>query len=456
MKSNLSLEYIRDVFLEIEEKNNVFDLKYQDVYFWKLIRFELFELIKKELGVSEEGHPLTKKDKIVKALKLIWFSFCNIKRVKQIKTSDVMFLTHGRKTLVDGEFTDIYLNRKMKELDDSNISYTVIDRPDHYGNHLGEMKNNYLYFERFGFIIREGFYKIFINKIDLNSNKENIENIKLDIKEMLGIDINLEFLIKRRIFRFKHDLKYYKLLLDKINPKKIYLVVSYGKEDLIYVAKMKNIVVLEMQHGVISTYHMGYHFPYNINIPYVPNQIVVQGKYWIDSVAYPINCNINVDTINTFNTQLTTNDLPKENSVVFISQGSIGRELSKIAAGFCMNNSINCYYKLHPSEFNIWKSNYKELVIANQLGKINIVMQEHNIYELIQKSKYVIGVYSTAIYESLMYDYTKVYVINIEGYQYMDYLIKNNYIKLLNEKFTLEDLENSNLDLINDKKYFFA
>lgn len=456
MKSKKTLENIRDIFIEIEEKNDVFTLAYEDIYYWKLIRFELFELIKKKLDIAKEGHPLTLKDKAVKAMKLVWYSFCNIYRNRKIKKADVLLLTHGRKTLVHGKYIDLYLNNKIEELDKNNISYVVIDRADHYGNHQGMMKENYIYFERFGHIIREGLYKIGMNKINVESDLEKIQHIEDEIKEKLEIDVDLKYLIKRRIFRFKVDKKYYNKLLNRIKPKKLYLVVSYGKEDLIAAAKERNIEVVELQHGVISNYHMGYYFPFKDNIPYFPNKLIVQGEFWKESVSYPKDVEIAVESINSFNKVYISPENKKENSVLFISQGSIGRELSKVAARFSLENKIVCYYKLHPSEFNIWKSNYKELVEASKKGFIKVVEKEENIYSMMERCKYIIGVYSTAIYESLLYDSTKVFVIDIEGYQYMDFLIKNNYIILLEKNFNLEDLTKSNSDSILDKSYFFV
>lgn len=455
MEEIKSLENIRNVFIEIEEKHDVFTLSYQDIYYWKLIRFELFELIKKKMHISEEGHPLTTKDKIIKVIKLIWYSFCNIYRKNKINEADVLILTHGRKTLVDGKYIDIYLHSKIEELDKKNTSYVVMDRSDHYGNHQGEMKQNYIYFERFGHIIREGLYKIGMNKINVDSDKEIIEQIEKEIEKKLGVNINLKSLIKRRIFRFKCDFKYYNVLLDRIKPKTIYLAVSYGKEDLIAVAKQRNIEVTEVQHGVISTYHMGYYFPFNNNVPYFPDKLIVQGEFWKDSVCYPKNTQVSIECINSFNKISSSNKVDKENSILFISQGSIGKDLSKIAARFCLQNNIVCYYKLHPSEFNIWKSNYKELVEATNKGFIKVIEREENVYDMIERCEYIIGVYSTAIYESLLYDFTKVFVINIEGYQYMEYLIKNNYIKLLEKNFVLEDLTMANINPIKNKSYFF-
>ena len=67
---------------------------------------------------------------------------------------------------------------------------------------------------------------------------------------------------------------------------------------------------------------------------------------------------------------------------------------------------------------------------------------------------YVVGVYSTAIYESLVYG-CKTFLINIEGFQYMDYLIQNGYVKLLMDRFSFDDLKDSSTNEISNKSYFY-
>lgn len=456
MNPRFTFKEVRDKFIQIEKKYNVFSLKDDEVYYWKLIRFELFDCIIRSLDIIKEGHPLNKTDKVKRLVLLLKYSFLNIFRKKNIIESDVLFLTHGRKQRCGNKFIDIYLNDIIESFKKDPKEMLIIDRPDHYGRHYYTGYENMVYFERFGHIIREGAYKIFSfhNKL-LESNQE-ILDIGHELYRIFDITLDLSGLVRKRIFRFRFEKKYFDKLLDDVNPQKIFLVASYGKEELIASAQEREIDVIEVQHGVISKYHMGYYFPFSIPIPYFPSKIILFGEFWKQSSVFPKN-NTQVVRNLRFMKKMDDNDYSnsKSEKVMFISQGSIGNKLSKVASSFANNNCIDCYFKLHPSEYSNWKLKYSELAECEKKGQIKVIANEKSIYELFNVCNYSIGVYSTAIYESLMYG-CKTYLINIEGYQYMEYLIENNYVKLLSQEFTLIDLVNFKNKKILNKSYFYT
>ncbi len=312
-----------------------------------------------------------------------------------------------------------------------------------------------IYFERLAHISREAMH-IFTSKNNKASHKDTIvEEINVKINNSFNLNINLAALINKRISRFKVEKKYFDGILDKVKPKKIFLVVSYGKEELISSAEERDIKVTEVQHGVISKYHMGYYFPFDCSIPYFPSELVLFGEYWKKSTDFPIN---NKQVIQHFS-QINRNkkndsNTNKVEAVLFISQASIGEKISKVAASFANNNEVACYYKLHPSEFGNWKSKYPELAESADKERIVVIKNEKSIYELFGICNYVVGVYSTAIYESLVYG-CKTFLINIEGFQYMDYLIQNGYVKLLMDRFSFDDLKDSSTNEISNKSYFY-
>ncbi|TCT26460.1 hypothetical protein EDD68_102162 [Melghiribacillus thermohalophilus] len=448
-----NLKDIRDWFINIEKNYQVFDLKYKNIAFWKLIRKDLFEEILMKRGLIEQGHPMSVADKFKRIVLLIKYSILNISKRKNLQDYDVLILSHGRKIKYKGDYVDAYLYDIIEKLKIENKNYLFLDRPDHYGKHLGE--NVGLYYERFGHLIRDGLYKLFSWKIKLQGIKI-LKDIEDEIKQKLKINIKITHLVKKKIFRFYFDKKFYDKLLDKIKPKEIYLVVSYGKEELIAAAKERGILVKEVQHGVINNYHMGYYFPVDYEIPYFPDEIITFGEYWIDSVKLPIN---NIQSVNEFKCLKPLNNILeyklKSDDVLFISQGTIGKQLSSIAADFISKNKdVKVYYKLHPSEFNNWEEKYKDLYLFKDTQQLEVITNQLSIYYLLNKCKYVIGVNSTAIFESLLYN-CKTFVVNIEGYQYMDDLIKRGYVKLISTNISYSQLKKMNLKPLKNKQYFY-
>lgn len=453
MKDTMTLEEIRNRFIEIEKDHDVFNLKYKKVYFWKLIRFDLYSYVLKTNGIFEDAHPFTFKQKLLRLVRLLKYSGHNLIKKRKIKKSNILILTHGRKTLINNKYQDAYLVDYIEELNKSNEDFLIIDRPDHSGNHLTDYSGNYIYFERYGHLIREVLYKLFSWHYNFDALKAEIMGIENDLKQNLKIDISLNKMIKKKIFRFKFEKGYFDKLLDQVEPEKIVLVVSYGKEELIASANERNIKVTEVQHGIINDFHMGYFFPHKVKIPYFPDKLILFGEYWTQSIIYPSNCKLEIGRFSFFKTSGNNISTIKDEQVLFISQGTIGKLMANIAVNFIKNNNINCLYKLHPSEFNIWKESYYELYKMSQSGRIKVIADEVNINRLFQDSKYIIGHNSTAIFEALKFN-CLIYILNLEGYQYMNYLINNNYVKLISTNFTMEDLSDHTMQEI-DKNMIF-
>lgn len=445
------------LFLNVEESNNVYKLKYKDIMYWKLIRKELFEYIIAQNGFSERAHPLTKLDKIKRLKLLIKYSIINLMKKRNLKPFDYLILTHGRKGKFNESYVDVYLYDIIKNLEEENRSYLIVDRPDHYGNHFGQNIENQIYYERFGHIKRNALHILFSRNINLKDTKGNLIDIENEIYTKFGVKVDLISMVRKKLFRFIYEKHYFDRLLDKVKPKEIYLVVSYGKEELIASAKERGIYIREVQHGVISDYHMGYYFPFDLNIPYFPDEIITFGTYWIDSVKFPCNSKQIVREFSCLKPDYE-NILKSESKmdvVLFISQGNIGEQLSEVASTFIKNNeNVQVYYKLHPSEFSNWKERYKKLADCEHRSQLEVVTTQMSIYELFNKCKYVVGVNSTAIYESLLFE-CQTFVVDIEGYQYMDYLITEGYVKYISKNFNFNDLRTSSTKVLIDKQYFY-
>ena len=72
----------------------------------------------------------------------------------------------------------------------------------------------------------------------------------------------------------------------------IFVVVSYENLAIVAAAKSLGIQAIELQHGTITDYHLGYSYPektrLNGEIPYFPDKILTFGDYWINEKSCPI------------------------------------------------------------------------------------------------------------------------------------------------------------------------
>jgi hypothetical protein len=144
-----------------------------------------------------------------------------------------------------------------------------------------------------------------------------------------------------------------------------------------------------------------------------------------------------------------------KNQVVFISQGTVATELSKIALELAkLNPDMKVYYKLHPGEFGRWKTEYKYLQNINEINNLHVIENEVPLYELMASSEFLVGVYSTAIFEGLTLN-CKTILLDLPGVEFLQYLLDSKSALLANnvadvEKYIVED----NFQEI-DSDYFF-
>jgi hypothetical protein len=79
----------------------------------------------------------------------------------------------------------------------------------------------------------------------------------------------------------------YRICFSLNRPIAIVLCVPYGKEPITEAAKAAKIPVIELQHGVIASHHLAYHFPGTPQgVLGRPNLLVVWGEYWRSEAAF--------------------------------------------------------------------------------------------------------------------------------------------------------------------------
>lgn len=456
--NELSVKEVCEKIWDIEEKCDLFNKEIKGVYFWKLIRMPLYYEITKKIDLYDQAHTQTSQsfiDKLLYLPKALYNTHFH-GTIKRNSQRDYLIFEHSRKVKVDGEYIDKYTHYLKDDLEDN--SYEIIDKP-HLRKHYNKPSANRSYFEHFSIIdyIKRNFFALKFDKEDQNL----VSRIQTDLENVFKIKLNLLEQIEYLITHFKNEVKYYDKLFKKRKPKKVFLVVSYGNEALVYSCQKNNIPVIEIQHGTMSKYHLGYSFPNNNNIRYFPDRLYLFGQYWFDSTPLPLKDN---ETENygfpylekrlSDYKSITAN----KNQIVFVSQGVLGRKLSELAYQFAKKNKkYHIVYKLHPGEYERWKNEYKELNLAEKLNNFKVIDHEHvNLYELFAKSEYQVGVFSTAIYEGLTLN-CKTVLLDLPGVEYMEYSIGENIVKFAQNNDELSEIiRKDNFEQNYNKDYFFS
>jgi len=111
---------------------------------------------------------------------------------------------------------------------------------------------------------------------------------------------------------------------------------------------------------------------------------------------------------------------------------------------------------LHPKEYKIWEKEYLYLVKAKKLNNFHIIESDKiDLYRLFFRAEYLVGVSSTAIYEGLIIG-CKTILVDLPSIEYMEYLLKNNYVKIVNNHKEINGIiREDDFDEIN-RSYFFS
>ena len=477
----------------LEEKYELNHRKIQDCYPWQLIRMYLYYEITRKTNVFESAQQssLSLFDKVNTFLPFIKNSISS-NPLSGKENVDALIFDHPRKVIFNDEYQDIYSYFLKDTLKENGKSFETIESPylnKHFRNNENIKENNVKFNDR---ILLGSFIHKTRNRGKVPFREEEkafINAIKSEIETVFNIEIDLFRIIEDHILNFQYDYRKYIELLEKRKPKQVFLVVAYENKALVAACKAKKIELIELQHGTISPYHLGYSYPENtrkINdeikeIKYFPDKILSFGDYWKSSSHFPIDEeNIISMGFPYFEENSKTyieiaGNKDKETNqkqILFISQGVIGKYLSKLAYELANNLNQNemeendnadyaFIYKLHPGEYGTWRENYNYLTKAiDEFDNFTVIdKSEPPLYELFAKSNYQIGAFSTAIYEGLAFN-CKTFIIDVPGVEYLDDLIDKNIVKKVKSSEELinylkEDKDNE-IDLKEyDKDYFF-
>lgn len=445
----MTLNEVTERFFKMENDLKLFDQQIEGINYWEIIRFSIHRELLQQLGLVDTKSS-SKKFTFYEKIKLFLNSFKSyiFRNPFLSPKNKIVFFGLNRRVLnQDGIYEEIYTDFILDEL---NISdYTVLEEYL-YGKHLTPVRTQNLFY----LDIMAPLNKIMnILKVIKEPECNEVANVISEINNIFNISMESTKYINI-VKMFPISKRSFTGLFKVIQPKKLFVVCSYGKEAAISAAKDLGIKTIELQHGTMSSEHLGYHFPGGKK-EYFPDEFWAFGEFWLKNTALPIKCKSTVfgyPYLEYQHHKLIPHK--KEDIILFISQWAIGDKLSQYALKLSQNISNKVYYKLHPGEYSYWKEKYPYLVDSN----IVVIAGESNLYELLLKSKVVIGVYSTALYEAIYFK-CQVFILSVSGYEAMKGLIKQNIVQEISESelsldfnFKNNELENASIIFHDDWK----
>jgi hypothetical protein len=219
-------------------------------------------------------------------------------------------------------------------------------------------------------------------------------------------------------------------MVRRIDPEVAVLTSSYnGRETFVEACQAEDVPVVELQHGVVTSYHMGYSYPYDDKNVF-PDYFFSFGDYWSEAVDLPLPDEnvipIGYPFLETRAAEYRS--IETERQIVVISQPPYGESLSRFAVALSESAAIDeaVVYKLHPKEYADWKKRYPHLVGS----AVEVSAGEPPLYELFAESHAQVGVDSTALYEGLRFE-LDTYILDEAGSVQMEYLLSNSHATLI-------------------------
>ena len=265
-----------------------------------------------------------------------------------------------------------------------------------------------------------------------------------------------------RILNYYSLNKIYNKYLNQLRPKVILVICYYTFSIMVLteLAKKRGIKVIELQHGIMGAQHLAYNFYRKLDLPQFPDYVFLFGDIWRAETRFPLDENNLLITgfpyFERHYNHLFQNNNTLIKTFLFISQGTIGKELSKMAVELNKRLDLNKFrfiYKLHPGEFSNWKEEYPWLYNSN------IEVIDHNrksLYYYFQQADYQVGVYSTGIIEGLGFN-LQTFIYKLYGHDRMKFLYNSGYAQLVNSASdVVSNLTKKDIDYEAIRNLFWA
>jgi len=416
-------------FLSFEDDLNLLNRTIADVYFWERIRIDIHQRLVSKIHDNEEGDDTNSTKEYLDGLNLI---LKNLIWNNPWLATEAEYLFYGkgrRKQLKKGEWWDIYIDPIVDTLDKSSVCF---ERPYRMSHRQPAKTASLRYSDiiEFAGTVPEtiGLGTISFDEAELDL----LKTIGSELQTRFGVSIPIANRVQSDLSRRRVQLPLFASIIRRVSPRIAFLTSSYyGRETFVEACQLEGVPVVELQHGTITKYHLGYSYP-NGEKRAFPDYFFAFGEFWKDSVELPLP-DENVYSVGYpyLNREAGAyKNVRSTDQVVFISQAVVGAELSKFATSVAdsAQEDTTIVYKLHPKEYDSWYNEYPWLRSA----PLEVVTDHRPLYRLFAESTAQVGVYSTALFEGLYFG-LDTYVVDLPGNEYMDPIIEAECAERISE-----------------------
>lgn len=425
--ADLTIERVWQIFAEIETRENLVDWRVGSIYLWPLLRGRLMREVAEQLGVFERRPPEPQAIySPVPTEVLASFAPADYAVVPFVRRDAAgldpfsgfivdSLKAHGHKPLVLGMGAqDAGSGRpQVENLEQEFIGHyrrqaLLLVAPTLRKSHSAK-------------------YARVIGHIE-SELKNAAQHIGLDLTAITG---PYRHFPRWLLVQFAAQRMGWKKFFKTARVRKIF-VVNAWKRGLIAGAQAAGVTVVEPQHGAISGIHPYLSWPDQDEVAYQPDEFLEWGAYWGDVAELPAKTVRKVIGAPTFITdalarehQLATKgEAHQPKTVLIASQAHATKAIAEFLKTAAAANPDHLFtLKQHPQEA---PADFG----ANPPANLLLADPAANTLDLMARSEFVLGVYTTALFEAFTLG-CKVGVLGFSGWQHIRGLVERGDAKLI-------------------------
>lgn len=419
---------VSEEFFSLEADWGLLDRRIDGVFFWEYVRAEIHREILRQVGLIGRVHT-EKGVNLRERFRGVYLGLRNLAYKSPFVGGEheALFFGHPRRKLgEDGYWWDLYCDPILSSLE-LDYQYFEYDYQLDHASPAKTERRRYVDFINYSGTVRKMLVPYDLDATDVAL----LEDVEADIEDRFGCRIDVVESVRDALADRQVTYPLYKFALRRVDPRIAVLVVSYGKESFVEACRALDVPVVELQHGTVHDYHMGYSFPGERTKRTFPDYFFSFGPFWTENVEFPVPesrlFDVGYPYLEAQAEQYA--DVDPTGSIVFVSQGSIGERLSKFAVEVAdlVEADREVVYKLHPGEYDRWRSEYPWLEDAD----VRVIAEERpTLYRLFAEATAQVGVYSTAVYEGLMFE-LQTYLVDLPGVEYMEGLLAEEHVRMV-------------------------
>src|SRR4051794_3550982 len=384
---------------QVEQDLELLRWRIKDVHPWPIIRMRVFHELTRRSGIHGAPHPVrrTPYDKAALVAKHVSGI---VTRTPFLGRYDALVVPHPRKP----GGVEIYTDELRRSLGNTAL---VLDSGIN-GTPLPGSKNLDFFTSAAG---------------ALHPRTADDRGIAAALQKLTGVSVPVGALIAREVPKHRRLRALYRALLERHGIKTVYVVVAYFHQHIVGAARDLGIRVVELQHGAISPFHLGYSYPGRPAVADQPDELWCFGSYWTEVADLPAGMRTEV-----VGAPFLPEPGPKDpRKVVFLSQGTVGAELVHVAEAVAKAHpELEVLYRLHPSE------RAKDYTIPAGVE----LSTGGSTLELLASATYQVGVSTTALFEGMALG-CRTAVANLPGHEYLEPAIARGHAMLMSRPVEL-------------------